>query len=56
MCGVCVLTWLCACDVCCGVYVVLWCCLVVLVVCGVVGVVWCGLVSGVGIVASGGHE
>ena len=25
MCGVCVLTWLCACEVRCGVYVVLWC-------------------------------
>ena len=26
MCMWCVLTWLCACDVCCGMYVVLWCC------------------------------
>ena len=34
----CVLTWLCACDVCCGVYVVLWCC----VFCWWC-VVWCGL-------------
>ena len=41
----CVLTWLCACDVCCGVYVVLWCC----VFCGwcvVFCVVWCGLACG----------
>ena len=35
---VCVLTWLCACDVCCGVYVVLWCC----VFCWW-SVVWCGV-------------
>ena len=43
---VCVLTWLYACDVCCGVYVVLWCCVFCwrCVWCGVVlcCFVWCG--------------
>ena len=34
----CVLTWLCVCDVCCGVYVVLWCGVVLFCV------VWCGVV------------
>ena len=53
MCGVCVLTWLCACacTLCCGVYVELWCCVFCwwcVVWCGVVlfCVVWCGLACG----------
>ena len=38
---VCVLTWLCECDACCGVFVVLWCC----VFCRWC-VVWFGVVYG----------
>ena len=46
--SMCMLTWLCVCDVCCGVYVVLWCC----VFCWWC-VVWCGVVLLCGVVRLG---
>ena len=53
---VCVLTWLCACDVCCGVYVVFWVLCDLLVVCGVVWccVVLCGVCAWCGTLTHGG--